>query len=98
MNGTETDRWRVDRHIPLATILAIMAQTVAIVWWASGIDHRVGALETFAGKTEETRYTNRDADRDKLLADLKIEELRRRINRLEHERGSALKAGTTKLR
>jgi len=37
--------WQVDRRIPLALILTIIAQTGGIVWWASGLTYRVEQLE-----------------------------------------------------
>ena len=41
----ETQKWQLDKHIPLAFIATIMFQTAIIVWWASGIDNRVENLE-----------------------------------------------------
>lgn len=41
-----TDRtWRVDKHIPLALILAIFVQTATIAWWAAGVSFRIEQLE-----------------------------------------------------
>jgi hypothetical protein len=37
--------WTVDRRVPLALILAMIGQTGGLVWWASGINQRVSALE-----------------------------------------------------
>lgn len=37
--------WHLERGIPIATLLAMVVQTGAVVWWASGIDNRVAALE-----------------------------------------------------
>lgn len=46
----QADRaWRIDKHIPLAPLIggfmAILAQTVTIVWWGASINYRVDALE-----------------------------------------------------
>lgn len=43
--GSSVSRWRIDRHIPVAVILAIIMQTTAMVWWASSLTARVEALE-----------------------------------------------------
>lgn len=41
------DTWKLDRHIPIAVIFALLAQTGGVVWWASTISSRVdGAVET----------------------------------------------------
>ena len=37
--------WRLDKHIPVALILAIILQGAATVWWASSINARVEMLE-----------------------------------------------------
>ena len=37
--------WTVDRHIPLALIMAILFQTAVGVWWAATMQARVNALE-----------------------------------------------------
>lgn len=49
--------WRVDKHIPLALILAILVQTATLAWWASGVDHRLDALE------HQTVNTNSQSER-----------------------------------
>lgn len=37
--------WQVDRHIPVALLLAMVIQTVGIVWWAATLTGRVAELE-----------------------------------------------------
>ena len=37
--------WHLDRRVPIALILALLAQTGSFIWWASGINQRVTALE-----------------------------------------------------
>lgn len=38
--------WKIDKHIPIAVILAMVMQTFAIIWWAAQMEARVGVLET----------------------------------------------------
>lgn len=38
--------WRLDKHVPIALIVAIGLQTGGIIWWASSINARVATLET----------------------------------------------------
>ena len=51
MNGDDDkpEKWRLDRHIPLALIvtiiMAVLTQTVAGVWWASAINQRLYDVE-----------------------------------------------------
>jgi len=44
MNG---ERWKFDKHIPIAVILVLFFQTVGIVWWAAQLSTRVDALESW---------------------------------------------------
>lgn len=37
--------WHFDKKVPIALIVTIVVQTVAVVWWASGIHHRVATVE-----------------------------------------------------
>lgn len=60
--------WHLDRHIPIALILAIIGQTAGAVWWASTISsavadqgRRVALLES--GKAEDARADRDSADR-----------------------------------
>ena len=41
----DCEHWVVDRRIPLALILAIVAQTGGIVWWAASASERLANLE-----------------------------------------------------
>lgn len=38
-------QWTLDKHIPVAMLIALFLQTAGAVWWAASITGRVGALE-----------------------------------------------------
>ena len=40
-NRRDDDRWKLDKHIPIAVIFTIAAQGLAGVWWVSGLQHSV---------------------------------------------------------
>lgn len=44
--------WHLDKRIPLAMIGAILIQTGAAFWWASSINERVVALESWRQDTK----------------------------------------------
>jgi hypothetical protein len=44
-NGSDDRQWHLDRKVPLALILTIVAQTVVFTWGASNLWTRVGELE-----------------------------------------------------
>jgi hypothetical protein len=41
----EASRWHVDKRVPLALIITILAQTMAVIWGASNLWTRVSELE-----------------------------------------------------
>jgi hypothetical protein len=41
-------QWHLDKKVPIALILALAVQTVAIVWWAAALSVRVDSLERAA--------------------------------------------------
>lgn len=48
--------WKIDRHIPIAVIFTIIAQTCGAFWWASSVDRRIESLERLqAESTEQER-------------------------------------------
>lgn len=38
-------RWHLDKKVPIALLLAILAQTAGGFWWASSLTERVSMLE-----------------------------------------------------
>lgn len=48
----EKDHWSVDKRIPLALILTLIAQSAGAIWWAAGINQRVVSLEKTEAKAE----------------------------------------------
>lgn len=41
MAEQDDNRWKLDKHIPVAVIFTIVVQGVAGVWWVSGLQHSV---------------------------------------------------------
>lgn len=64
--------WKIDRHIPIALIAAVMAQAFAATWWASGMAGRVGTLEVAAAavSSQDTRITRLETKFEGISADL----------------------------
>lgn len=55
----DSDRWRIDRRLPVALVGAIALQTAMAVWWASDLDGRVASLE----EQRVTAQAGQSADR-----------------------------------
>ena len=41
----DDNHWHLDKRVPIALILALALQTVAIVWWAATMSQRVSEIE-----------------------------------------------------
>ena len=44
--------WHLDRKVPVAIIVAIVAQTVGATWWAASLAAKVDMIESRVSKTE----------------------------------------------
>jgi hypothetical protein len=55
------NRWQIDKHIPVAFILAFLVQGVAAVWWFSGLQYKLQDHERRITNTETTRISERMA-------------------------------------
>lgn len=45
--------WHLDKRIPITLIIAIVLQTVAVVWWGARLDQRVTQLELTSSSRAE---------------------------------------------
>jgi hypothetical protein len=52
-------QWHLDKRIPIATILAILGQAIALGWMASSMDSRIAALERYANELRDARIRER---------------------------------------
>ena len=72
----EDTHWRIDRHIPLALIMAVILQTFVVAWWAAGVNNRLSNLEVLTGaltnmNTRMTSLEDRIGFMNEKLADIK---------------------------
>lgn len=59
--ATNNQGWRIDKHIPVAVIIAIAVQTAGVIWWASDLSTRIDILERF--RIEQLQSSKEDAER-----------------------------------
>ena len=52
IKSSDGSRWRVDRHIPVALLLALAGQTVGGFWWAATVSANIAAMESRVAKLE----------------------------------------------
>ncbi len=55
------NRWQLDKHIPVAFIVAFIAQGATAVWWVSGLQYKLQDHERRITTTETTRISERMA-------------------------------------
>lgn len=87
---SQSNKWIVDKHIPLAFILAVIVQTGGAFWWAS-------AMEAAVKRNAEDISTNRAlSEKNSKMNDVLIElelynkynegqfrEIKNRLNKIE---------------
>ncbi len=80
---TQETSWHLSKSVPITLIVAIIAQTGALVWFISKIDSRITNLET-AVVLQRERDNTQDAAAREALASLRsdIKEVDRKLDRL----------------
>lgn len=68
--------WELDKHINLATVATLLAQIIAVIWFASSITFRVGTLE------DKITAIAPQADRITRL-EVKLESIKGGLDRIE---------------
>lgn len=77
------ERWHVGKEIPLAIIFAITLQTMGGVWFAATYVAKIDTLTGLMSEFKATQYTQEDARRDKESSSGRLNDLVRRVERLE---------------
>ncbi|MED5549880.1 MAG: hypothetical protein VX529_11035 [Pseudomonadota bacterium] len=53
--GGPLQGWHLDKRVPLALIVALIAQTASVIWWGASINERVNTLESQVTGSQEIR-------------------------------------------
>lgn len=80
---SKIERWHVGKEIPLAIIFAITVQTMGGVWFAATYVAKIDTLTSLMSEFKATQYTQADARRDKEAADVRSNDIVRRVENLE---------------
>ncbi len=78
-------RWHLDKRVPVALIIAIMAQTVSVVWWAASLSARVGVLERDWASFEVIATRLRAQEDRQARADERLQALYARLERIDRK-------------
>lgn len=88
-NRRDDDRWKLDKHIPVAVIFTIVVQGIAGVWWVSGLQHSVQDHERRLVAQEAAKIAERMAVVEVQMRDnreLQLE-MNRKLDRLVDAKG-----------
>jgi len=69
-------QWHEDRRTTLSIIIALFVQAGSIIWWASGIEHRMRALET-------DRHRMRQYIESTIRIEAMLKSVNQRLSRIE---------------
>lgn len=89
-NGRQDeDRWKLDKHIPVAVIFTIVVQGVAGVWWVSGLQHSVQDHERRLVIQEAAKISERMAVVEAQMRESREQqnEINRKLDRLLESKG-----------
>lgn len=85
--STDDRHWHVDRKVPIALLIGIVAQTFALGWWASGVEYRVDTVQKADTATQiklvsiEARQL--DAEKLGVRIDEQLKAMRETMTRIE---------------
>ena len=70
-DASQNEPWHLDRKVPIATLVAILAQAIALGWMASSMDTRIAALEAYTKELNTARVRERIAVEEAATLDVK---------------------------
>jgi hypothetical protein len=76
-------KWRLDKHIPIALLLAIALQTGGGIWWLAQLSAKIDRAVDTINEFKVERYTKDDAKRDNAYFTERDREHERRLEFLE---------------
>ena len=74
--------WQFDTKIPLGVILALLVQTVGVVWWASSLH---ATVTEHSAKLERIAITERERQRDERRLIREVAQLHSQIGGLQED-------------
>jgi len=84
------DKWHVGKEIPIALIAMMIIQTFGAVWWAAGfqatVTTKLDDLSLQVASLNADKYTKSDAQKDSALMQQKINDVDRRLTKIEDRR------------
>lgn len=77
--------WHLDKKVPVATLIAIGAQLLALAWMASAMNSRIVSLEEYANELKTARLRERTAviESNIVATTAKFNHIDDQLNRLE---------------
>ncbi|SFP12073.1 hypothetical protein SAMN04488056_1235 [Cohaesibacter marisflavi] len=84
MKENEYEGWRIDRRIPVPTLMVLFVYSLGIVWWAATTEGRIGKLEADFKRQSSQSQTISSQDRRVTILETKIDNLSQDIRDLKN--------------
>lgn len=90
MPPKKDESWHLGKEIPISTIAAILIQTVGLILWQATknteLQTKLDNLSYQVAAISAEKYTTNDARKDLALMQEQINEVKRRLERMENGR------------
>lgn len=85
-NNNNKDSWKVVKEIPLALMITLFLQIGGGIWWAATFSHEMKTLIKEVASIKSETYTQKEADKDKAIFNLRLDDVNRRVQNLEDKK------------
>lgn len=82
-NNNDKEHWKLVKEIPIALIIALLMQLGGGIWWAATFSQEMKTLIKEVASIKSETYTQKEADKDKAIFNLKFDDVNRRVQILE---------------
>ena len=82
-NNNNKESWKLVKEIPIALIIALIMQLCGGIWWAATFSQEMKTLIKEVASIKSETYTQKEADKDKAIFNLKFDDINRRVQNIE---------------
>lgn len=80
-------RWHLGKEVPVATVMIMAVQTVAVIWWAASISAKVESMDKAMlviqiAQTARDQRQDEDAARSEARITQQLDKINQKIDRL----------------
>lgn len=90
MNSQKSEKWKLDKHIPVAVIVAILVQTSGAIWWAATVTTRMDDMDRRIDTNAITINQSRIVLERMSRVEERVDGLKEQTNRIENKLDRAI--------